>query len=116
MTVIRCAYLDLIGAKQAHEQMDIEVHDWDAHDLTIAELETEFPFVLEPVHADKPISKYPIDPDDAPDGYIAVPYTSCDACGLGRDNMKDCDYGRCFPEGRKDEWSVQFELRTEKPG
>ena len=40
---ITCAYLDLIGAKQAMEQMDINAHDWKAHQLSIDELEETFP-------------------------------------------------------------------------
>jgi hypothetical protein len=46
--VIRCAYADLVGALQARNQLDIEVHDWKAHLLTIEELEEAFDFI-EPV-------------------------------------------------------------------
>jgi hypothetical protein len=42
---IRCAHADLIGAKQAKEQMDINVHDWKGHQLSINELEEAFPFL-----------------------------------------------------------------------
>jgi hypothetical protein len=42
---IRCACADLIGAIQARNQMDIEVHDWKAHLLTINELIETFPFL-----------------------------------------------------------------------
>jgi hypothetical protein len=42
---IRCACADLIGALQARNQMDIEVHDWKAHLLTIQELIQTFPFL-----------------------------------------------------------------------
>jgi hypothetical protein len=42
---IRCACADLIGALQAKNQMDIEVHDWKAHLLTIQELIQTFPFL-----------------------------------------------------------------------
>jgi hypothetical protein len=42
---IRCACADLIGAIQARNQMDIEVHDWKAHLLTIEELIETFPFL-----------------------------------------------------------------------
>jgi hypothetical protein len=42
---IRCACADLIGALQAKNQMDIEVHDWKAHLLTIEELIETFPFL-----------------------------------------------------------------------
>jgi hypothetical protein len=44
-SIIRCAYLDLIGAQQAHDQDDIEAHDWKAHALTIEELLQAFPFL-----------------------------------------------------------------------
>jgi hypothetical protein len=40
---ITCAYLDLIGAKEAMEKMDIHSHDWKAHQLSIDELEENFP-------------------------------------------------------------------------
>ena len=43
---IRCAYLDLIGAKQTWEQSDIYAHDWKAHELTIQELEETFKFLI----------------------------------------------------------------------
>jgi hypothetical protein len=46
--VIRCAYADLVGALQARNQLDIEVHDWKSHLLTIEELEEAFDFI-EPV-------------------------------------------------------------------
>ena len=42
---IKCAYCDLVGAEQAREQFDIEVHDWKAHRLSIEDLEKAFPFV-----------------------------------------------------------------------
>ena len=45
---IKCAYADLVGAAQAKEQMDIEVHDWRAHELSIQDLEENFDFI-EPV-------------------------------------------------------------------
>jgi|LakMenE01Jun11ns_1017448.scaffolds.fasta_scaffold9481519_2 hypothetical protein len=111
IAAIRCAYADLIGARQAQEQMDFGAHDWKAHDLSIAELETEFPFVLEPVHEAPPISKGQIDPDDAPEGCIAVPYTDCGTCALT--DIKDCHKGECFADERKDGRSVQFKRRTE---
>jgi hypothetical protein len=43
---IRFAYLDLIGAKQARDQRDMEAHEWDAHVMTIEDLEMHFPDVL----------------------------------------------------------------------
>jgi len=45
---IKCAYADLVGALQARNQFDIEVHDWKAHELTLDELEEAFDFI-EPV-------------------------------------------------------------------
>jgi hypothetical protein len=42
---IRCAYADLVGAKQARDQQDIGIHDWKAHEFTITELENAFPFI-----------------------------------------------------------------------
>jgi len=49
---IKCAYADLVGALQARNQMDIEVHDWKAHLLSIEELENAFDFI-EPVEIDE---------------------------------------------------------------
>ena len=114
IAAIRCAHADLIGARQAQEQMDFGAHDWKAHDLSIAELETEFPFVLEPVHQAKPISKGQMidpDPDEAPEGFIAVPYMNCGTCAIT--DMKDCHKGQCFANERKDGQSVQFKRRPE---
>lgn len=45
---IKCAYADLVGALQARNQCDINVHDWDSHRETIIDLEARFPFI-EPV-------------------------------------------------------------------
>ncbi len=45
MLVIRCAYADLVGALEAHEMMDSDMHDWKAHKLTIEEMKEVFPFV-----------------------------------------------------------------------
>lgn len=42
---INCAYVDLIGAYQAMKQQDYSVHDWDAHLLSIKELERAFTFL-----------------------------------------------------------------------
>ena len=47
-TVIRCAYADLVGAMQAQELGDPHAHDWDAHQLSIDEMEAEFPLVKTP--------------------------------------------------------------------
>ena len=44
---IRCACADLIGALQARNQMDIEVHDWKAHKLSIDDLINTFDFLSE---------------------------------------------------------------------
>ena len=43
---IRCAHADLVGALQAHEQMDRMAHDWKAHRTSILELEQAFPEVI----------------------------------------------------------------------
>lgn len=45
ITAIKCAYLDLVGALEARNNMDIESHDWKAHLLSIQELEEEFKFI-----------------------------------------------------------------------
>jgi hypothetical protein len=49
-TIMRCALDDLIGAWQAHTQMDPHRHDWRAHVETIIELadllEEELPLAL----------------------------------------------------------------------
>jgi hypothetical protein len=42
---IRCACADLLGAIQAHRQLDPFVHDWESHLLTIQELMETFPFL-----------------------------------------------------------------------
>ena len=42
LVAIRCAIADLIGAAQARQQQDIEVHDWDSHKQTIEDLITIF--------------------------------------------------------------------------
>jgi hypothetical protein len=49
---IRCAYADLVGALQARNQLDIEVHDWKSHLVTIEELEEAFDFI-EPVEIEE---------------------------------------------------------------
>jgi len=43
---IRCAHADLLGALQAQEQLDYNTHDWDAHRLSINELEEAFSDIL----------------------------------------------------------------------
>jgi len=45
--IIKCAYLDLIGSKNAALDSNIEDHDWRAHELTIDEILKAFPFVKE---------------------------------------------------------------------
>lgn len=47
MLALRCACADLIGAMQARNQNDVEVHDWKAHSLTIDELIEAFDFLSE---------------------------------------------------------------------
>ena len=41
-TALRCALADLVGAYQAWEQGGCNVHNWDAHALTITELAEAF--------------------------------------------------------------------------
>lgn len=49
---IKCAYADLAGAYQAVKRdMNASNHDWDAHKLSIEELEELFSFI-EPVSID----------------------------------------------------------------
>ena len=43
---VRCAYLDLIGAKEARDQLDVEAHDWKSHQLSIQDLEEAFSEIL----------------------------------------------------------------------
>lgn len=45
---VKCAYADLVGAIQARNQKDIEVHDWKAHEVSIHEVEEAFPAFIEP--------------------------------------------------------------------
>jgi hypothetical protein len=45
---VKAAYADLVGALQARNQLEPEIHDWKAHMLTISELEAAFKFI-EPV-------------------------------------------------------------------
>ena len=47
ISAIRRAYTDLVGALQARDQLDVEVHDWEAHALSIQELAEQFPDILE---------------------------------------------------------------------
>lgn len=42
---VKCAYADLLGALQNYEKSTYHEHDWNAHQLTIEELEAEFPFL-----------------------------------------------------------------------
>lgn len=45
ITAIKCAYLDLIGALEARNNLDMESHDWKAHLESIQDLEREFNFI-----------------------------------------------------------------------
>jgi hypothetical protein len=47
INAIRCACADLIGALQARDQLDIEVHDWKSHQLSIDDLINNFDFLSE---------------------------------------------------------------------
>lgn len=51
MTAIRCAYADLQGSAQAR-LIQGGTHDWKAHNQSIADLEREFPFLV-----DRPLRK-----------------------------------------------------------
>jgi hypothetical protein len=44
---IKCAYADLRGALECYEKGAYSEHDWEAHRLTIQELEEEFYFLTE---------------------------------------------------------------------
>lgn len=45
-SALRCAEADLEGAMQTRDQMDAEVHDWEAHGVTLDELRDAFPTIL----------------------------------------------------------------------
>lgn len=45
--IIACAYLDLIGAREARDSDDIESHDWRSHQITIEDMENAFEFIKE---------------------------------------------------------------------
>jgi hypothetical protein len=45
--IIKCAYLDLKGSKEAALELTIEDHDWKAHKHTIEDMESVFPFLRE---------------------------------------------------------------------
>jgi hypothetical protein len=42
LAVIRFAYLDLMGAKEAADRGDLHSHDWRTHWETIKDMETQF--------------------------------------------------------------------------
>ena len=42
LAAIRCAYLDLMGAKEAADNGEIRSHDWESHWETIKEMEKAF--------------------------------------------------------------------------
>jgi len=42
LAVIRFAYLDLMGAKEASDKGDIHSHDWKVHWETIKDMEAQF--------------------------------------------------------------------------
>ena len=42
LAVIRFAYLDLMGAKEASDNGDLHSHDWKVHWETIKDMETQF--------------------------------------------------------------------------
>ena len=43
---LKCAYADLVGAKQAFDENDIHVHDWEAHEQSIIDMEHAFPGII----------------------------------------------------------------------
>ena len=45
ITTIKCAYADMVGAYQAYRSLDIHSHDWEAHLLSVEEMERDFPFL-----------------------------------------------------------------------
>jgi len=45
---LKCAHADLQGALEAHEHQAYNAHDWEAHALSIKELEDAFPEILKP--------------------------------------------------------------------
>jgi hypothetical protein len=47
MTAIRCAYADLQGSAQDNLSLMGGTHDWKAHAQSIADLEREFPFLVD---------------------------------------------------------------------
>lgn len=56
MTAIRCAYADLQGSAQDNLSLMGGTHDWEAHAQSIADLEREFPFLVDrPPHKEIPI-------------------------------------------------------------
>jgi hypothetical protein len=42
LAVIRFAYLDLMGAKEASDRGDLHSHDWKVHWETIKDMEAQF--------------------------------------------------------------------------
>jgi hypothetical protein len=45
-SIIRCAYLDLVGSLNAQRNCDVMSHDWDAHSKSVKELEENFDFIV----------------------------------------------------------------------
>jgi hypothetical protein len=44
---LRCAYTDLKGALEEYESGNLSPHDWNAHQISIDDLEKAFPFITE---------------------------------------------------------------------
>lgn len=44
---VKCAYADLQGALQARNKLDVEAHDWEAHQYSIEGLEDAFNFLAQ---------------------------------------------------------------------
>jgi len=45
ITAIKCAYADLVGILQCHNQYETTIHDWESHLESIQDLEKQFPFI-----------------------------------------------------------------------
>ncbi len=64
----------------------------------------------EPESIMQPAPKREVDPNEAPDGYIAVIANGCGGCEF-RKNSAMCEASACFSHDRKDECNVSFRER-----
>lgn len=46
-TAIKCAFADLVGSLQAHNEWAWGAHDWKAHETSILDLQEAFKFLEE---------------------------------------------------------------------